>query len=706
MKLNVAFFRKKVSILSVCLLIAAPASLVYAGEAASKPEAVELGNIVVTAGKRTDVIINLNASASVMTEDGITVENVQSIDDVQGRFANVHVQSAAGATNSFLSMRGIVGQTVPMTPSGVGIYIDDVTLVDPLSNLLSNAYFFDLDQIEVLRGPQGTLYGRNAEAGVLVIKTKDPEHAFAGKFMGEIGNFDRQMGNAVVNLPLVEDKVAARISASYLSRDGYTDNVYLHNTAADVDEFSVRGKLLWDISDRTRLLFTAENNHVRDGAQDIVPFTFAGDDWDEDKINTDVDGHENRDMTSLSVHLSQDLDWAEIVSITAYRDGEECTLGDPDFWSYQTGYTDFVLKQKQVSQELRLISNENTLPWKWLTGLYYFNNDLDFDSFYHMGPEGVPMEMDMVTLGEGTNRGAAVFGDVEYLFENGFRLGAGMRAQYYEDDMSSGQSISAMGMQLSDVSDDIDHDYSQFLGKVSLAYDYDDYTVYGLISQGSRAGGIVTLAQTDTMHYYDPETSMNYEIGFKWQLPDARGYFDAAVFMMDIDDLHVSTTGNGGFQYVSNAGEARNIGGEAQLNLTLTENLTANAAIGYVDARFEDYKGDQDYDDKKVPRIPEMTGMLALEYHRMIASKLSLVARASYQHVGKIYWDMANTTSEGAYGLVNTTLGLEGEWWRFYLWGKNLTDEKYVRTAIMWGDVTIGGYGAPLTCGGTFQIQF
>ncbi len=672
----------------------------------SDPEISRLETITVTAGKRTDNITDLNASVSFMTESEIELERFESIDDFQSRFANVHVQSAAGATNSFISIRGIVGQTVPLTPSGIGVYIDDVTLIDPLSNLLSNAYFFDLDRIEVLRGPQGTLYGRNAEAGVMVIKTKDPEYTYSSRFLGEFGNYDKITGSAVVNIPLVDEKVAARLSVSYGSRDGYTDNVCLGNTAADIDEFNVRGKVLWDIAERTKLLFTAENYRVRDGAQDLVPFSIAGADWDASTINTDVDGHEHRDMAAFSLRLNHKMDWGELVSITAYRNGEESTLGDPDFWSYQAGYSEFNLNQKQFSEELRLISTADSLPWKWLTGVYFYNNGIDFDSMYHMGPVGVEMEMDMFTSGDGKNMGAALFGELEYAFMTGFRLGGGVRSQYYEDELASRRYITAMGMPMGEVSDDISNDYGQLLGKISLAYDFDSATVYGLISQGSRAGGIVSLLQTDKMHYYDPETAVNYEAGFKYLLPGGWGYLDTTLFLTDIEDLHVSITGNGGFQYVSNAGEARNVGGEVQLNLNLYQNLTADLTFGYVDTELKGYPGDRNYSGKKVPRVPDITSMLAIQYSREIASGISLVGRASYQYIGKIYWDLDNANDEKAYGLVNATLGLEGEWWRLYVWGKNLTDEKYVRTAVMWGDTSVGGYGAPLTCGVTVQFLF
>ncbi len=411
-------------------------------------------------------------------------------------------------------------------------------------------------------------------------------------------------------------------------------------------------------------------------------------------------------MAALSMRLNHRLGWVELVSITAYRKGKESTLDDPDFWSYQTGYADFNLNQKQFSEELRLISTTETLPWKWLTGFYFYKNDIDFDSLYHMGPDGVTMEMDMNVLGNGKNMGAALFGDIEYLFSNGFRFGVGIRTQYYEDKLESSRYITAMGTQISEVFDDTSNDYNQLLGKISLACDFDSAIVYALISQGSRAGGIVSLLQTDKMHHYDPETAMNYEIGFKYYLANGWGYLDAAIFLTDIKELHVNTTGNGGFQYVSNAGEARNIGGELQLNLNLNQNLNASASFGYVNAKLEGYKGDKDYSGSKVPRIPDITGMIAMQYNREIISGVSLVGRASYQYIGKIYWDLASTNYEKSYGLVNTTLGLEGDWWWLYLWGKNLTDKKYVRTAVMWGDMAVGGYGAPLTCGATVQFMF
>ncbi len=671
--------------------------------------AFTLDTIVVTAGKRLESMQELDASVSLLTDEEIETKRIESVDDLKGYMPNFNVQSAAGSTNSFLSIRGVVGQTVPMSTPGICIYLDDVSLVDPLSNLLSSAYFFDLERIELLRGPQGSLYGRNAEAGVLLIRTKEPEYNFSAKLLGEYGNYDRLMGQAILNAPLIEETLALRVATSYLNRDGYHDNVTLGNTAADADEFSIRAKLLWDIAADTSALFAIENNKVRDGAQDIFPLDIAGPGWDSSKIATNVDGHENRDMDSYSLRFKHGFGFAELVSITAYRDGLENTLGDPDYWSYNTGYADFTLEQKQFTQEIRLISDdEKAMPLQWIIGAFYLHNNMDFNSFYHMGPQGVPMEMDIYGLGEGSSQSAAIFSDVEYLFSSGFRLGAGLRGQYNKDEIESQRYYEVFGMQLAYQEDDLSSDYTDMMGKVKLAYDFaDDLTIYGLVSQGSRPGGITSLIQTETMQDYDPEQAINYEMGLKYNLPNNRGFFDLSLFYLSIDDLQINSTGIGGLQYISNAGKARNIGSEASLRLNLLPGLRADLNLGYVDAELEDYRdGAGDYSGNTVPKVPDLIGMAALQYRVQVLPGKSLVARAAYHHVGKAYWDLANQQAQDSYGLVNATLGLEADRWQFYLWGKNLLDEEYIRSGLMWGDMVVGGYGEPLTCGITLQLEF
>ncbi len=678
-------------------------------EAGNTEDFYTLDTIVVTAGKRLENMQELDASVSLLTAEEIETGRVESVDDLKGYMANVNVQSAAGSTNSFLSIRGVMGQTVPMSPPGVCIYLDDVSLVDPLSNLFSSAYFFDLERIEVLRGPQGSLYGRNAEAGVLLIRTKDPEYSYSARLLGEYGNYERLMGQAILNVPLIDDTLALRLSTSYLNRDGYHENVTLGNTAADADEFSIRSKLLWDIAANTSVLLTIEDNKVRDGAQDIFPLMIAGPSWDSSKVATNLDGHEHRDMTSYSLRFKHGFDFADLVSITAYRNGLENTYGDPDYWSYDTGYADFTLEQKQFTQELRLISNDGkATPWKWIVGAFYLYNDMDFNSLYHMGPEDVTMEMDINGLGEGTSQGAAVFGDVEYLFGNGFRVGAGVRSQYNKDEMESRRYYEAYGMQLEYQEEELSSDYTDLMGKVKLAYDFaSDLTIYALISQGSRPGGITSLIQTTTMQDYSPEQAVNYEMGLKYNLPNDRGFFDLSLFYLIIDDLQINSTGLGGLQYISNAGEARNIGGEASLRLNLLPGLRADFNLGYVDAELEDYsQSGGDYSGNTVPKVPDFTGMAALQYRARILPGKSLVARAAYHYVGKTYWDLANQHAQDCYGLVNATLGVEADWWQLYLWGKNLLDEEYIRAGLMWGDMVVGGYGEPLTCGITLQLEF
>ncbi|PIE56081.1 MAG: hypothetical protein CSA34_05920 [Desulfobulbus propionicus] len=704
---------RQIRYLSLLLVLGAMGSgLVLAEQTGEKDEAQKaytLNTIVVTAGKRQESIQELDASVSLLTAEEIETERIESVDDLKGYLPNVNVQSAAGSTNSFLSIRGVMGQTVPMSTPGVCIYLDDVSLLDPLSNLFSSAYFFDLERIEVLRGPQGSLYGRNAEAGVLLIRTKDPEYNYSAKLLGEYGNYGRLVGQAVLNAPLIDDTLALRLSTSSLNRDGYHDNVILGNTAADADEFSIRAKLLWDITADTSALLAIEDNKVRDGAQDIFPLDIAGPDWDSSRVATNVDGHEHRDMTAYSLRLNHRFDFAELVSITAYRDGRENTFGDPDYWSYDTGYADFTLQQKQFTQEVRLISDDRaTTPWKWIIGAFYLHNDMEFNSFYHMGPEGLAMEMDIYGLGEGTSQGAAVFGDVEYLFSNGFRLGAGLRGQYNKDEMDSLRYYEVYGMQLEYQKDDLSSDYTDLMGKVKLAYDFaSDLTVYGLVSQGSRPGGITSLVQTTTMQDYAPEQAVNYEVGLKYNLPNDRGFFDLSLFYLAIDDLQINSTGIGGLQYISNAGKARNIGGEASLRLNLLPGLRADLNLGYVDAELEDYTDSGgNYSGNTVPKVPDFTGMASLQYRVEVLPGKSLVARAAYHHVGKTYWDLGNRHAQDSYGLVNATLGLEADWWQLYLWGKNLLDEEYIRAGLMWGDMVVGGYGEPLTCGITLQLEF
>ncbi len=703
----------RITHLLLCLVLtAAVCGLAVVEKAVAKDDvqnAYTLDTIVVTAGKRLESMRELDASVSLLTAEEIDLNRIESVDDLKGYMPNFNVQSAAGSTNSFLSIRGVVGQTVPMSTPGICIYLDDVSLVDPLSNLFSSAYFFDLERIELLRGPQGSLYGRNAEAGVLLIRTKDPEYSYSARFLGEYGNYERLMGQAVLNAPLIKESLALRLSASYLNRDGYRDNITLGNTAADVDEFSIRAKLLWDIAANTSALLVIEDNTVRDGAQDIFPLEIAGPDWDSSKVATNVDGHEHRDMTSSSLRFKHRFDSAELMSITAYRDGLESTFGDTDYWSYDTGYADFSLKQKQFTQELRLISNNRkAIPWKWIIGAFYLHNDMDFNSFYHMGPQGVPMEMDIHGLGQGTSQGAAVFGDVEYLFDNGFRFSAGVRGQYSKDEMDSQRFYEMYGMQQGYKKENLSNDYTTLMGKAKLAYDFpNDLTVYTLISQGSRPGGITPLLQAETMQNYDPEQAVNYEIGMKYNLPNDRGFFDLSLFYLSIDDLQINFTGMGGFQYISNAGKARNVGGEVNVHFNLLPSLRADFNVGYVDAELEDYMDSSgDYSGNTVPRVPEITGMAALQYGVQVLPGMSLIARVSYHYVGKTYWDLANRHDQEPYGLVNATLGLEADWWRLSLWGKNLLDEEYIRSGLMWGDMVVGGYGEPLTCGVTLQLEF
>ncbi len=143
------------------------------------------------------------------------------------------------------------------------------------------------------------------------------------------------------------------------------------------------------------------------------------------------------------------------------------------------------------------------------------------------------MEMDMFVQGDGVSQGAAIFGDVEYLFGNGFRLGAGLRGQYNKDEMTSLRYYEISGMQMDYRKEKLSNDYTDLMGKIKLAYDFpNNLTVYALVSQGSRPGGITPLIQAETMQEYDPEEATNYEMGLKYNLPNEKGFFNLSLFYL------------------------------------------------------------------------------------------------------------------------------------------------------------------------------
>lgn len=656
----------------------------------------ELETMTVTAEKREENIQEVPASISAISEIQIEDSGIVSIDDLAFQIPNLHISETGDRYMSFFYIRGI-GSI--MNEPTVGFYVDDV-------NYLNSGNFdtelFDIERIEVLRGPQGTLYGKNTLGGVINIITKKPGTQLESKASVGYGNYDSQNYRAAIRGPVVKDRLFFGLSGVKSKRDGFVDNTYLGTESDDRDGTSGRAHLRWIPTAAWDIMLSANAERLRDGSQAMAPLEEARQNLD--KVSYNYDGYMDNDTNGQSLRVVYKSPWFDVTSITALRDWEFDSWVDYDYTAYDAMRGGAKYDQDQFTQEIRLKSPKDSGPLKWLVGAYYFNEDLDNDFILDIL---MPMVMKIKQHSKFYNKGHAFFGQATYTLFDKLGLTMGLRYDHENREIYWKGCTEMMGITMPMGELDADDDWEEWLPKFVIDYRFTpELMTYASVAKGFRSGGFNFVVTDPADIPFDPEYSWNYEVGLKSSWLDKRLIVNLAAFYIQLKDQQVLQTIPPAAYITRNAGESYSRGFEVELMTRPVNGLEFVAGFGYTDAKFEDYKDElagEIYDDNRIYFVPEYTYNLAAQYRHTSG----LFGRLELQGVGKTYFDAGNTEKEGAYQLVNARIGYEWEHFDIYLWAKNLLDEEYISSAFdMGGGNWLGHGGDPLTCGITLTGRF
>ena len=649
----------------LCLnLLLTPGLWAQDGEKKSRNYDV-LESITVTAQKREENVQDIPESISVFTQNQIEDADIGSVEDVSLMTPNVHMKQ--GASTNLVIIRGI-SNDADFIHSTTGLYVDDVAYS---LNYMHNPALFDIERIEVLRGPQGTLYGKNSESGVINIITRRPGNQVSGKLFTEIGAYDPDHGSATryragMNLsgPIVKDKFFMGIAGEYETSDGYMLNTYTNNDeAADIDRKNGRINTLWTPSDRLEISINADilNNSTGNGNKR----------YDEGKSATNA--HEiiyNTDNNIIEeegdgqvVKIDYQADSFKLLSISSRRYYENHMLRDADLTPRDAGVNDLFYSSDMLSQEFRILSPEEQSTFQWLGGIYLFTEENDTD-------------LDMPTLATIRNsdveaNGYAVFGEGTLTLFDKLHLTAGVRYGY-DDQEATMQYITT-----SDTTFEKSIDESVVLPKFSIGYDIrPNLMTYFTISRGYNAGGFNTAYATGTDNFsYDAEYTWNYEVGFKSTWLDNRITTNLALFYISIDDKQVAEyDGITDSTYILNAAEAHSQGFEFEAHAKPFRGLDIFGGIGYTEVVFDQWESDDgDYTDKAFPNAPEITANIGAQYRHISG----FFGRVDVSTSDGYYSDAANTQWLGGKTVANLRAGYEAEHYDVMLWCKNMFNQEY-----------------------------
>lgn len=671
-------------------------------------KAIALDEVLVTARKRPELVQNVPMSISVVTGDRLVRDGDSDLRDIGTQFAGVSFNDSNGQGGEF-SIRGLTS-TGSGSDTSIGMYIDGVYIggESAISQRL-----FDLANVQVLRGPQGTLFGRNTVAGAINIETRKPEPTFGGHVDATVGNYGLRQAGATLNIPLVSDKLMTRVSFIERKRDGYLENAAQPGTAGnDEDGRSARLEALAKPTDTLDLLFTADKSWDKtcDNMFKVVGGTLYDGNTDPDVSAWDGPCRDNSRIGGYSFQANQKLGDLTFTSITAYRYRKQDFLTDRDFTALPILYTGLQLNDRHFTQEFRLTSPGNE-TFNWVVGAFFFNRHNDQNTILDLGPGflGPGNENLVNAIAYSTNKSYAGYASGEYRLTDNFKVDMGLR---YTSESKSVDYVQTATLPIPGFSA-VAPFYKSLSGgewSPTLTFTYalnPDANVYARVARGHKAGGFNAGPSSNPDQVeFKPETLTSYETGYKTKLLDGRLQFDGSVYYLDYKSIQLSQQDGAGF-FISNAASARSYGAETQLALQLGHNAIVNGSLGYVDAKYDQYGSNS---GNALPRAPKWTGALNLDlsWNAGPSGSIFVIPEVAYRSANFV--DSANTPLfvQRAHTDVNLRAGYESyDGWSVTLWMRNATNQRY----------TLGGFAVapivyattsspPRTYGVDFQWNF
>lgn len=646
----------------------------------------ELEIMTVTAEKREENIQDVPVSITALSETQIEDSGITSIKDLSLQIPNFNIVSWGTRRCSYIYNRGI-GAT--NNAPAVGFYVDDVAHFEWGT---FDIELFDIERIEVLRGPQGTLYGRNTLGGVVNIITRKPENYAEGTTSVTFGNYDRQDYRVALRSPVIKDKLFFGLSGVYSDRDGYTDNDFLGEDVDDRESINGRVHLRWLPTAPLDITLSANVEKQDDGAYPLGALDQVQ--KNPHHVSYDFEGKHESDLYGSSLRIGYEAPQFKLTSITGWQSWDNKDSADQDFTPADFFISFVDEDHTQLTQEIRLASPENAGSLKWLAGAYCFNEDSDRDQIIDFGVDAVaagfvPAQMKNVSLAQFDNKGYALFGQVTYTIFDKLDLTAGLRYDYEKKKMDLNKFMEMGGMAIPGTEFEVspEEDFSEWLPKFVAAYRWiPNLMTYASITRGYRSGGFNESFINPSDISFDPEYSWNYELGLKSSWLDNRLIMNTAAFYIDWKDQQViQLLPTGAETSFRNAGESHSQGFEVEMIARPTEGLDLIAGFGYTDAKFDEYKdtiAGTDYKDNRTPLTPRYTYNLAAQYRHPLTGSIDIFGRVDVNGVGKSYWNDANTLKQDPYELVNARLGFETDHFEVYLWAKNIFDAEYEAIAF------------------------
>lgn len=631
--------------------------------------------VIVTAQFRDDDVNRVPSSVSVVTDAEIRRNSAKHLEDILGATPNVNFSKGSSRAR-FLQIRGIGERSQFIEPlnSSVGLVIDGVDF----SGIGTMGTLFDVAQVEVLRGPQGTLYGANALAGLVNVVTHAPTDEPHASVHLETGGYGLLTVGGVVSGAL-SDNARGRLAVQSHEVDGFIHNAnLLRNDTDNRDELTLRGKLEFDLSDSTVLNIAAGWVDIDNGY----------DAFSLDNNRTTYSDQPGKDIQETA-YVSAELVWSaapsyDIEAHVGFAQSDIDYWYDEDWtfvgfhpWEYRS--TDrYVRNRDTVTGEIRFVSKDGG-RWfddttDWTAGLYVLDQSVDLLREYTFADGDLTSDFSI-------NR-VAVFGQTETALNDDATLTVGLRLERHSSDYADSEGVR---FEPSD---------TMVGGRIALDYRLSDSVIgYVSASRGYKAGGFNTDGTLDAdLREFDPEKLDNYEVGLKSLLADDTVALRVSLFHMSRRDVQIASSlvrvregvGPEFIAYTDNAAEGTNFGVEAEVTVVANEYLELFGSVGLLDTEYEDFinANGEDLNGREQAHAPGYQYSAGFE----ISHPLGLFARAGVEARDEFFFSDSHDQRSDSYALVNASIGIERASWSITAWGRNLTDDDYFVRGFFFGN--------------------
>lgn len=725
---------------ALLLAFVAPLLPVSVAHAQSRPEAQDKGleEVIITAQKRVERLQDVPLAVSAVSGDALQTLSINSPVELRYVAPSLNFQGSANVRGEGFSLRG-VGTAVfsDTVEQSVGTVVDGVPLA---RHGQAVADLIDIERVEVLRGPQGMLFGKNASAGVISITTKKPEYTNSLQTRISYATKNEVKASAIGNLKLA-DTLALRVAYSQTTRDGIIDNIYRNEEVNERDSKGVRARLLWEPTARLDVNLIGEWNESKQlccawtvrtappgtpyanltASAGIIPgprnLQIAAD----EKFFQDL---ENR---GASLQLDYDAGWGTLTSISAYRDWKSKDNNDPDilpinYLSINQGISEL----EQYSQELR-VTSPSSGPFQWVAGVF-LNESKIRGNYEQTGKLGIPLPGTMVigsVMDARTrNTGAALFGQASYEPVEHVKLIIGGR--YTDEEVKFDADMHPAPQAFMGIPGRFvgpvwaRKSVTNTSGRATLQYSFnDDMMVFASAARGYKGPGVDTLgvvqSQTNVIR---PEIPTSYEVGLRSQFLDRTLTFNITGFTTDYKDYQAQifdTSISPARFALANAGKVRTRGFEVDLVSQPVSELTLSGSFAYVDGTFLEFRNIGCYsgqpvlplgtprtspgqcilitptqavtyaDGRQLPNSPKFTYSLTASYQHKVRD-LRVDPSLNWFWRSKVNFDPSGNPLfvEKAYGLLNAnvSVGPDSDKWRLSFFARNILDKHFVNTVF------------------------